>query len=76
MSPAPNVVETTRIKGFSPTAGLRNPNRPNRAVSSYRLLGEHGTSVPCFENRKIRNSLFYNDLAKAFLGTKSNNLGV
>jgi len=25
-------------KGHSPTGFLRNPNRPNRAVSSYRLL--------------------------------------
>jgi len=29
-----------RHKGRSPTGVLRNPNRPNRAVSSYRLLGE------------------------------------
>jgi hypothetical protein len=30
-----NVVEQNRTKGVSPTAVLRNPNRPFRAVSSY-----------------------------------------
>ena len=30
-----NVVEQNRTKGANPTAVLRNPSRPNRAVSSY-----------------------------------------
>jgi hypothetical protein len=33
-----NVAETKPHKGRSPTAVLWTPNRPNRAVSSYRLL--------------------------------------
>jgi hypothetical protein len=36
-----NVVEQNATKGESPTGVLRNPNRPNRAVSSYRLLNLH-----------------------------------
>jgi hypothetical protein len=40
-----NVVEQNSTKGVPAqsahlTAVLRNPNRPNRAVSVYRLLGE------------------------------------
>jgi hypothetical protein len=35
-----NVVEENSTKGDSPTAVFWNPNRPNRAVSSYRLLNE------------------------------------
>ena len=34
------VVEQNTAEGVSPNDVLRNPNRQNRAVSSYRLLGE------------------------------------
>jgi hypothetical protein len=35
-------------KGHSPTGFLRNPNRPNRAVSSYRLLNAGFALFPSF----------------------------
>ena len=35
-----NVVEQNTAEGVSPNGVLRNPNRPNRAVSSYCLLDD------------------------------------
>jgi hypothetical protein len=38
-----NVVEEIAAKALAPTGIFRSPNRQNRAVSSYRLLGDVNT---------------------------------